>query len=70
MYVKCLINQSIVPQTEAVKYLGLHFDCRLNWKQHIARKRKQINLKRKEIDWLIGKKSHLSVETNYSSTKR
>jgi len=42
------INQTVIPQTEAVKYLGLHFDCRLNWKEHIARKRKQIDLKTKE----------------------
>jgi DNA polymerase III sliding clamp (beta) subunit (PCNA family) len=56
------INQTIIPQTEAVKYLGLPFDCRLNWKEHIARKRKQIDLKTKEINWLIGKKSHLSIE--------
>jgi len=41
------INQTIIPQTEVVKYLGLHFDCRLNWKEHIARKRKQIDLKTK-----------------------
>jgi len=30
------INQTIIPQTEVVKYLGLHFDCRFNWKEHIA----------------------------------
>ena len=41
------INQTVIPQTEAVKYLGLHFGCRLNWKEHIARKRKQIYLKTK-----------------------
>jgi hypothetical protein len=52
------INQTIIPQTEAVEYPGLHFDCRLNWKEHIARKRKQIYLKPKEINWLTGKKSH------------
>jgi hypothetical protein len=45
------INQSIIPQTEVVKYPGLHFDCRLNWKEHIARKRKQIDLKTKVINW-------------------
>ena len=33
------------PHTEAVKYPGLIFDCRLNWKEHIAKKRKQIDLK-------------------------
>jgi hypothetical protein len=43
-------------------FIGLHFDCRLNWKEHIARKRKQSDLKTKEINWLIRKKSHLSIE--------
>jgi hypothetical protein len=56
------INQMIIPQTETVKYLGLHFDCRLNWKEHIAKKRKQIDLKTKEINLLIRKQSHLSIE--------
>jgi hypothetical protein len=50
------INQTLIPQTEVVKYLELHFYCRLNWKENIAKKRKQIDLKTKEIKWLIGKK--------------
>jgi hypothetical protein len=33
------INHTTIPQTEVVKYLGLHFDCRLNWKEYIAKKR-------------------------------
>jgi hypothetical protein len=40
----------------------IHLDCRLNWKEHAATKRKQIDLKTKDISWLIGKKSHLSIE--------
>jgi hypothetical protein len=56
------INQTIVPQTEVVKYLELHFNYMINWKEHIAIKRKQIDLKTKEINWLTGKKSHLSIE--------
>ena len=32
------INQTIIPQTEIVKYLGLHFNGRLNWREHIAKK--------------------------------
>jgi hypothetical protein len=43
-------------------YLGLHFNCRVNWKEHIARKRKEIDLKTKEINWLIGKIFCLSIE--------
>jgi len=49
------INQTIVPQTEVVKYLGLHFHYRLNWKEHIARKRKQIDVQTNGINWLIKK---------------
>jgi len=49
------IHHTIKPQTQVVIYLGLHFDCRLNWKEQIARKRKQIDLKTKEINWLTGK---------------
>jgi len=48
------INQTIIPQTEVVKYLGLHFDCRINWKEHITKKRKQINLKAR--DQLVDRK--------------
>jgi hypothetical protein len=50
------INQTVLPQVESVKYLGLHFDRRLNWKVHITKKRKQTDLKAKEINWLIEKK--------------
>jgi hypothetical protein len=37
---------------------GCHFafHCRLNWKEHIAKKRKQIDLKTKEIKWVTGKR--------------
>ena len=56
------INQTIVPHAETVKYLGLHFDQRLTWKDHIVKKRKQLDHKTREINWLIGKNSPLSLE--------
>jgi hypothetical protein len=55
----CHLNIGV---TEVVQLLGLHVDCRLNWKEHIAKKRKQIDLKTQGINWLIGKKFHLSIE--------
>jgi hypothetical protein len=33
-----------------VKYLGLHFDCKLNCKEYTATKKKQTDLKTKEIN--------------------
>jgi hypothetical protein len=56
------INQTVVPQAETVKYLELHFDKRLTWKNHVAMKRKQLDLKTREIYRLIGKHSPLSLE--------
>jgi hypothetical protein len=62
------INQASIPQSETVKYLGLHFDKRLTWGQHITKTRKHLELKTRELSWLIGKRSPLSL-TNSSSIK-
>lgn len=56
------INNTPIPQTETVKYLGLHLDKKLTWKQHISKKRKQIDMKTRELQWLIGRKSRVSTE--------
>jgi hypothetical protein len=55
-------NQTVVPQVETVKYLGLHFDRRLTWKDHVVTKRKHLDHKTREISWRIGTHSPLSLE--------
>jgi hypothetical protein len=55
------LNNVEIPPVATVKYLGLHLDNKLNWKDHIIKKRKQIDLRYKEPYWLLGRKSHLSV---------
>jgi hypothetical protein len=47
--------------SQAIKYLGLHFDKQLNWKKHVTTTRKHLDLKFREIYWLIGKRSPLSL---------
>ena len=42
-------RNNTIPQAETVKYLGLHFDKRLNWKHHITKMRKHLNLKTREL---------------------
>jgi len=56
------INQTTIPQGSTVKYLGLHLDNKLTWREHITKKKKQLDLKTREINWLIGKNLPLSLE--------
>jgi hypothetical protein len=37
------------PQKNEVKYLVMHLDRRLTWAKHIKTKRKQLNLKAKQM---------------------
>ncbi|KAF0751034.1 ribosome biogenesis protein TSR3 isoform X1, partial [Aphis craccivora] len=36
-------NNNLIPTTPVVKYLGLTFDKRLTWAQHLKNKRKSVN---------------------------
>ena len=56
-----LFNQITIPQVEAVKYLGLHLDRRLTWKHHISTLRKYLDHRTRELYWIIGKHSPLSL---------
>jgi hypothetical protein len=55
-------NNIQIPQSSSTKYLGVHLDDHLTWKEHITKKRKQIDLKTKEMQWLIGRNSKLSLD--------
>lgn len=56
-----MIDQKPVPQTNVVKYLGLHLDRRLTWERHILTKIKCAKIKQAELNWLLGTRSSLSV---------
>jgi len=55
-----------MPPATTVKCLGLHLDNKLNWKEHIIKKRKQMELRHKELCWLHGRSSPLSVGNKLS----
>lgn len=60
---KVKINGHTIPQVDSVKYLGMHLDKKLNWKQHINKKKEQVKQKFKSLYWLLNKKSKLSLES-------
>jgi hypothetical protein len=56
------INDFQLPQSDEVKYLGLHLDRRLTWHKHIFTKRKQLDSNKKKSQKLIQQKSPKTIE--------
>ena len=57
------LGNSEIPRDTVARYLGLHLDSRLKWGAHIKKKVEQLRLKFHDMQWLIGRKSKLSLET-------
>ena len=55
------INYNTIPQADSIRQLGFHLDKRLTWKRHIAATRKHLALKTRELYWIRGKHSALSL---------
>jgi hypothetical protein len=56
------INNSPIPIKQDVKYLGLHLDKKLTWSTHIKAKRRHLELKIRNMSWLMDTNSELSLE--------
>jgi len=56
------LNNEHLPQADEVKYLDTHLDRTLTWRKYITTKRKQLDLKLRNLGWIIGRKSQLSLE--------
>jgi hypothetical protein len=56
------LNNEHLPQADEVKYLDIHLDRRLTWRKHTTTKRKQLDLKLRNLYWIISRKSQLSLE--------
>lgn len=51
-----------IPVANEVKYLGMHLDRRLTWRTHIFTKRKQLGIKLRQMYWLMGSGSPVSID--------
>jgi len=56
------LNNEHLPQADEVKYLDINLDRRLTWRKLITTKRKQLDLKLRNLYWIISSKSQLSLE--------
>lgn len=55
------LNNIVVPIENKAKYLGMTLDTKLHWKEHVKIKRKELDLKYRDLYWLIGRNSTLST---------
>lgn len=56
------IDQKIVPYANSAKYLGMNLDAKLKWKEHIKKKKEELNMKYRKLYWLLGRSSELSIQ--------
>ena len=55
------LSNAPISVTSEVKYLGLYLDQRLTWNTHIQAKRWQLDTKVRQMHWLLGRNSKLSL---------
>lgn len=59
---KIYINEQEVPYSNTAKYLGMTLDAKLKWKEHVKKKKEELNIKFRKMYWLLGRNSQLTVE--------
>lgn len=64
-----MINDTPIPTSSSAKYLGMHLDHKLNWKNHIFVKRKALGLQLRKMFCLLNKKSKLSTNNKVNLYK-
>ena len=60
-YIAIKIHEKIVPYANTAKYLGMTLDAKLKWKEHVKKKKEEMNIRYHKIKWLLGKNSKLSL---------
>lgn len=61
-YMPIYLNNVVIPYSNQAKYLGMTLDAKLKWKEHVKKKSEQLNIKYRQMYWLLGRNSNLSIE--------
>lgn len=56
------INGNKIPYENHAKYLGMTLDVKLKWNEHVKKKKQELEIKYRSLDWLIGRRSSLSIQ--------
>jgi hypothetical protein len=60
-HVPIIMNGKIIPHSQTAKYLNMTLKAKLRWKVHVKKKREELDLKYKQMYWLVGRRSALST---------
>ncbi len=55
------LDGEVIPYSNTVRYLGLHFDAKLTWSHHVTTKVKELELKLSKMYWLLNPRSTISL---------
>lgn len=56
------LGETTLPHSDCVKYLGVHIDRRLTWRQHIDHKKQELIIKHRNLNWMLGRNSRLCMD--------
>ena len=60
-YLPVTMDGKIIPSSQTAKYLVMTLDAKLRWKVHVKTKREELRIKYRQMYWLLGRRSALSL---------
>ena len=60
-WIPIYLNSQQVSHANTAKYLGMTLDAKLKWKEHVKKKKEELNIKYRKMYWLLGKNSELTI---------
>ena len=55
------IDGKDIPRKDTARYLGIFLDKKLNYKEHVKIKRNELNLRLRQMYWMLGSHSPISL---------